>query len=252
MDLLNTIVAEAVDPDYATVAARGRPPRRRAALAASALVIGLLFAIGATLTTRAAPAESTERGQLIDRIRAAEGNLGAQRERVGVLRSERADLEARAAGLDAATRDRLEALAVADGTVAVRGPGVVLTLDDGPDVGRTGSQVVDADLLAAVNGLWQAGAEAIAVNGHRLTSRTAIRGAGQAITVDYRSLTRPYVIEAIGDGRRLADGFAASSGGGWWRSLREQYGMRLDVARSADLRLPADEGLGVRVATRER
>ena len=112
--------------------------------------------------------------------------------------------------------------------------------------------MVDADLLAAVNGLWQAGAEAIAVNGHRLTSRTAIRGAGQAITVDYRSLTRPYVIEAIGDGRRLADGFAASSGGGWWRSLREQYGMRLDVARSADLRLPADEGLGVRVATRVR
>ncbi len=38
----------------------------------------------------------------------------------------------------------------------------------------------------------------------------------------------------------------------WWRSLREQYGMRLDVARSADLRLPADEGLGVRVATRVR
>ena len=35
-----------------------------------------------------------------------------------------------------------------------------------------------------VNGLWQAGAEAISINGQRLTSTSAIRFAGQAILVD--------------------------------------------------------------------
>ena len=39
---------------------------------------------------------------------------------------------------------------------------------------------------------------------------------------------------------------------GFFKWMCAEYGMRLDVARSADLRLPADEGLGVRVATRVR
>ena len=50
-----------------------------------------------------------------------------------------------------------------------------------------------------VNRLWIAGAEAIAIDGHRLTSLTAIRFAGEAITVDYVSLTPPYEVTAIGD-----------------------------------------------------
>ena len=35
------------------------------------------------------------------------------------------------------------------------------------------------DLQILVNGLWESGAEAISVNGHRLSTLTAIRGAGE-------------------------------------------------------------------------
>ena len=68
--------------------------------------------------------------------------------------------------------------------------------------------MLDIDLQILVNGLWESGAEAISINGHRLSNLTAIRGAGDAITVDYRSLTRPYQIEAIGDPRTLPASFA--------------------------------------------
>lgn len=70
------------------------------------------------------------------------------------------------------------------GQVSVIGPGIVLTINDNPkDANGT---IVDQDLRQVANGLWLAGAEAISINGHRLSARTAIRQAGAAI-VDYRS-----------------------------------------------------------------
>ena len=49
-----------------------------------------------------------------------------------------------------------------------------------------------------MNGLWSVGAEAIAVNGQRLTAQSAIRSAAGAILVNYRPLKPPYRVEAIG------------------------------------------------------
>ena len=50
-----------------------------------------------------------------------------------------------------------------------------------------------------VNALWAAGAEAISINGQRLGPTTAIRFAGEAVLVDFRPVTNPYEISAIGD-----------------------------------------------------
>jgi uncharacterized protein YlxW (UPF0749 family) len=108
--------------------------------------------------------------------------------------------------------------------------------------------VLDLDLQVMVNGLWQAGAEAIAINGHRLSTLTAIRGAGDAITVDYRSLTRPYRVEAIGDTRTLQARFAETRGGLWWTELAQNRGLRFEVAGADDLGLPADPGMALRYA----
>ena len=57
--------------------------------------------------------------------------------------------------------------------------------DDGADVDpRTDEtddgRVTDRDLQTVVNEVWAAGAEAVAVNGQRLTSLSAIRSAGDA------------------------------------------------------------------------
>ena len=57
----------------------------------------------------------------------------------------------------------------------------------------------DGDLQLVVNALWAAGAEAISINGQRLGPTTAIRFAGEAVLVDFRPVTNPYEVSAIGD-----------------------------------------------------
>ena len=90
-----------------------------------------------------------------------------------------------------------------------------------------------------------AGAEAVSINGYRLSARTAIRNAGGAITVDYRSLSRPYVLEAIGDLDTLGTAFPTTEGGRWLEGLKEHYGMQSTMERVRSLTLGADPGLDI-------
>jgi len=130
-------------------------------------------------------------------------------------------------------------LASATGDAAVTGPGVRITVDDRADA-RTQRQVVlDEDLQRLVNGLWVAGAEAVAINGERLTALSAIRGAGEAITVNFRSLRRPYVVEAVGDPDDLPARFIESPGGTWWLNLESVYQLRFDMSSEDSVTLPA-------------
>ena len=109
-----------------------------------------------------------------------------------------------------------------------------VTLDDAATAAgrrptRALDRVLDRDLQSVVNGLWAAGAEAVAVNGQRLTALSAIRSAGDAILVDYRPLTRPYVVVAIGDPRTIAGAVRFSGGpaGPGLRTLQQTYGMQV-------------------------
>ena len=139
-----------------------------------------------------------------------------------------------------ALQDQLTRLGVASGTVPVTGPGLEIVADDGPS-GSTKSEVMDRDLQILVNGLWSAGAEAVAINGQRLTALSAIREASEAITVNYRSLQRPYTITAIGDPDQLPARFIESDGGTWWFNLKSLYDMRFDLTSKDSVRLPAVE-----------
>ncbi|MBK8446282.1 MAG: DUF881 domain-containing protein [Micropruina sp.] len=252
MNLLTDLSRDALDPSY-----RAASPRRRRwwLVGLATLVIGLMIggSIGGVL--RAAPAEQLEREQLIQRIEDAGANADTLRVRIAALTAENRVLADAALGKDPAAAEvqrQVDALEPSTGMRGVIGPGVVLVTDDSETTDQSGSKVVDVDIRQAVNGLWQAGAEAIAVNGHRLSSRTAIRGAGDAITVDYRSLTRPYRIEAIGDAQAMLTGFPATVGGSWWTYLKQNYGIRYDLNTADSLRLDADPGLGVRVAEKKR
>ena len=151
----------------------------------------------------------------------------------------------RSAGtLTAAQQARVDQLGPLTGADPVTGPGIRLTVDDGPET-VSGSRVVDTDLRMATNGLWAAGAEAVSINGYRLSARTAIRNAGGAITVDYRSLSRPYVLEAIGDLDTLGTAFPTTEGGRWLEGLKEHYGMQSTMERVRSLTLGADPGLDI-------
>ncbi|MDR0593162.1 MAG: DUF881 domain-containing protein, partial [Bifidobacteriaceae bacterium] len=54
------------------------------------------------------------------------------------------------------------------------------------------------DIDAVLNALWAGGAEAVAVQGHRVGSATAIKCVGNVILVGGRVYSPPYRISAIG------------------------------------------------------
>ncbi len=253
MDLLNQIARNPYDPDYAVVAARGEQRfGRRWVLALVAVLVGGLFALAAVQTTRQAPALASERSDLIARIQAAETEQVQVRQQAAALTGEINKTRTAVSGGDASARSQqaaIEALEPVVGAIAVTGPGLVIVVDDASSgTGDRPDRVYDLDLQILTNGLWQAGAEAVAINGHRLSALTAIRGAGEAITVDFRSLTRPYRVEAIGDARTLQARFVESGGGAWWNELAQNQKLRYDTTLAAELTLPADDGLGLRYA----
>ena len=237
------------------MAARGEPrPRSRGALALVAVLIGVMFAVAALQTTRSAPALESERAELINRVQAGEQAQDRLRVRSDELSTEIDRLRTAALGDDdqaVILRGQIDRLGPVVGTVAVTGPGMLVEVDDAP-AGSTDARdrVLDIDLQILANGLWQAGAEAVAINGHRLSSLTAIRSAGDAITVDFRSLTRPYRVEAIGNPRTLPARFAETAAGAWWHELATNRQMGYETSTPASLVLPADPGLVLRHARR--
>jgi uncharacterized protein YlxW (UPF0749 family) len=157
----------------------------------------------------------------------------------------------------------LERLGILTGEIPVRGPGVQVDLDDArpqsaldrldtndPRAQRDpeGSRVRDIDLQVTVNGLWAAGAEAITVNGQRLTALTSIRAAGPAILVDYQPLAPPYVVRALGDPDKLEAGFADGLAGRWLAAAADNAGLRYTVSQHDQLSLPGSATITLRHA----
>jgi uncharacterized protein YlxW (UPF0749 family) len=187
--------------------------------------------------------EVAERSGATDRLSARAASLRAE-----VAATRDAALQTDAAGQRAA--ERVRALELASGTTAVTGPGVVLTLADAtveqaaaaPEL-RGGTpldgRVIDRDLQDVVNGLWAAGAEAVAVDGVRLSSRAAIRSAGEAILVDFKPLTPPYEVAAVGRPADLEVGFLDGPSGRRLQTLSSFSGITYELRRDDGLRLPA-------------
>jgi uncharacterized protein YlxW (UPF0749 family) len=260
--LLDAVLAETLDPAYAQAAAarsatgaRPRPPRRtRTIVALTMAVAGVLVAV--TYDQAAASAQGREqvRAALIDDIRrdsSVTDDLAAQLEdlRAEVTTTRDELLAATAVGQEA--RDDLAAAERGAAVVPVTGPGLLVTLanadaeaDDDPVGGGTAEEdprgrVRDGDLQLLVNALWAAGAEAISINGQRLGPATAIRFAGEAVLVDFRPVTNPYEVKAIGDPDTLSSGFLTSPEVGDLAVISESFGLRFDYAKQDELTLPA-------------
>lgn len=89
------------------------------------------------------------------------------------------------------------------------------------------------------NALWVSGAEAISINGQRLSNTSAIRQAGSAIGVNYVYLSPPYTVLAIGNPNTMPARFLDSGHGRDWLDLRAINGLKFAMTSEASLRLPA-------------
>jgi uncharacterized protein YlxW (UPF0749 family) len=269
MLLLRDLVEDSLDEGYARAAARrgsGEPTGRGSIwlLAAGLLAVGLLLATAFAQTRDRASSAAEARDALVAEVQQrADANEAAQRrldrQRATVQRDQRRELTVTTEGADLARR--LGDLEAATGAGAVSGPGMVLRIDDAAATGDVGDgadvdprtdesadgRVTDRDLQTLVNEVWAAGAEAVAINGQRLTALSAIRAAGDAVLVDFRPLTPPYVVEAVGDPDVLRPAFVGGFGGSYLQVLKG-YGIASTVRDDDRLQLPASVGVSLRYA----
>ncbi|NYI47257.1 uncharacterized protein YlxW (UPF0749 family) [Nocardioides aromaticivorans] len=244
--LLALITQEAMDRDYQVAASRRGPeaharPALRAGVVGVVAAFALLVTVAAVQTSANADVDQESRSALIGRIEARRASLADLRDSAAALREENlaaedalrslgsryADVQADHANLGAVT-----------GFEAVRGDGVRLTVDNSPYAAEN-ELVRSTDLATIANALWSAGAEAISINGQRLTGTGAISTSGDAIEVNLVGVAPPYTILAIGDQGSLASRFVDTPSGLQFVAVANQFGFSWKMDKEDDLRLPA-------------
>ncbi|WP_086724151.1 DUF881 domain-containing protein [Streptomyces sp. NRRL B-24085] len=270
MSLLTNVMDHSLDDGYAEAAARkkaagdgGLPKtlRARLGLALGLVLAALVVTVGAAQARVAAPVVAKEREELIDRIDRETETADRLEESVDRLRDD-VGARQREALKQSGDSGQADLVGILSGAVEVHGPGVKLVVNDAKEAGTGGGdgnpretsgfsdtgRVRDRDMQRVVNGLWESGAEAVSINGQRLTALSAIRAAGDAILVDNKPLVPPYTVLAVGDGKRLSTRFQDSADGLYLHALEENYGIRTAISVEDDLRLPAAPSVIVRTA----
>ena len=119
----------------------------------------------------------------------------------------------------AAITNRSAELALDAGLDPMRGPGLVVTLNDAQrdaegrfprDASPDNLVVHQQDIEAVLNALWSAGAEGIQVQDQRITGTSAPRCVGNTLLLNGRTYSPPYVITAIGDSAAMQAALAAA------------------------------------------
>jgi uncharacterized protein YlxW (UPF0749 family) len=144
-----------------------------------------------------------ERERLASLIRVEQGRSSELRFTADDLRRQVAGFqkarEQGAAGPSAALASLRERM----GLVGAEGPGLVVTLDDSSDrespSGNLNDLVIHSqDVQAVANGLWGAGAEALAVNGQRVVPTSAVLCVGNTLLINGTVHSPPFRFTALG------------------------------------------------------
>lgn len=135
--------------------------------------------------------------------------------------------------LEAMKREQ-QKLNIAIGSTRVEGPGLIITITEN-DQNYFGYQ----DIVDIVNELWNAGAEAVSVNGFRVSHNTAFLPAEEysSIMLKDRKLSPPYEIIVIGEPTSLEKGIAILNG--IVDDLRSLYKIPVEINQVEKISIPA-------------
>ncbi len=247
--LLTLIMERALDEDYAHVAARRGAGHQRVTSWArgwtTALVVATFGAMATIVTvqnSRDAEVQELGRATLLREIQSGRKDVAKLQRQIRTLTDADQTGEAAIASLETEAAEqelRLRRLEVRTGYVGIRGPGVRIEVSSAPNVADPNDEIRDEDLALLVDGLFVAGAEAIAINDERIIALGGIRNTSRAIHVNGRPLTPPYVIEAIGDRSTLQARLLESSAGLEWFRVADTYGFGYVPQNVEELRIPA-------------
>ena len=227
--------------------------RRRGRTLPGRLTTGIVLMVAAlmiTLSTRTShgtdlrPSRNTDLVGLVREQAARNQRLNQQAAQL------RADIDRMSQGLGTSgpSRSVVERAAAEAGLSTVHGPAVQVTLNDAPS--NVQPEGVDPDLLvvhqqdiqSVANVLWSAGAEAMTIQGQRVTSRTGIKCVGNTVVLHGVPYAPPYVIVAIGNQDRLDQALATSRAITIYKQYVTAYQLGYDQRRVDDVTMPAYNG----------
>lgn len=225
-------------------------PSWQITLGAALLALG--FLIAAQLASEGPRVRYTtqERTPLLETARELQAQQDDLKVQILTLRERIQTIERQgegSAGLVSQLNAQLEQARIAAGLIPLIGTGIVLQLEDSqepvPQDGSASDYLVGSrDIRTVVDELWGAGAEAIAINGERITPATAIIDIGSSLLVNSAYLAPPYQVTALGP-RDLYERLSQSPGfTDFVRSRAEAYGIRLSFAEPDSVDMPAFVG----------
>jgi uncharacterized protein YlxW (UPF0749 family) len=217
----------------------------RLAIWVAALAVGMLISFQWPDAVESSTPAQDEVGHAIRLLELEQAELKAQ---VSQLRSGLNARQAEAAGSKNLLEDLQKELALQRaraGLIAVRGPGIRLTLTDSTRnlAGRADDLLIhDFDLRDVIALLWLAGADAVSVNGERIVQSTSVYCVGSTVLVNDTRMGPPYTILAIGDPDSMSEYLRNP---GYLRDLKERVdrvGVGLTFAPSESVTIPAYKG----------
>ncbi|HEX5014630.1 MAG TPA: DUF881 domain-containing protein [Candidatus Limnocylindrales bacterium] len=215
-------------------------------------LLALGFLIAAQLSAQGPRIRYTtqERTPLVETATELQRQQDDLRRRVTELREAIAKLEEQGVGTTQIVRElnsELEEARIAAGLIPLEGTGIVFQLKDSslpvPEGADESDYLVTArDIRTVIAELWLAGAEAISVNGERVTVSTGVLDIGHTILVNSAYLSPPYEIRAIGP-TDILDQLGLSEG---WRDFiqtrRGTFGLDIAFAEPPVVAVPAFAG----------
>ncbi len=215
------------------------------------LIVFIFFGIIIAVQFRSTYAANTQKASAVQKFEELKGMLKEEIEREEALKREIEKYEKeREALLNMAVimnddtnlrrlmkeRDEVKLKA---GLTDVKGPGVIVKLDDAPGkisefFSNDDIIIHNMDIVRVINVLNKAGAQAIAVDGERIISTSEIICAGTQIKINDRRYPVPYEIKAIGDPDVLERSLYESD----IISIMLLYGLRVEITKSKEIIIP--------------
>lgn len=133
------------------------------------------------------------------------------------------------------------------GLTEVKGPGIIIKLDDNREVDVEETLVNpsllivhEGDLLQIINELFNAGADAISINGKRIVNTTAILCDGNIIRINDEMVGVPIEIKAIGYPERLYYALNRTQG---YLDIMKRDGVIVSTEKKEEITIPKYEGV---------
>ena len=236
------------NPEHESTGRTGQM-KSSAALLAGLILLAFLLTQAARQTKPGPRLSRTDR--LVSLIRAEDDRTTRLRDEVETLKEQLADLEVGAAGREdrlKKIRALIDGLAPYAGLGAVAGPGIRVELRDSTmresPTGDPNDLVIhEEDLQAVVNALWAGGAEAVTINGERVTTLTAIRCVGNTLLLHGSVYSPPYKVAAIGSHGRLTAALNADDSVERLRIVAEKFKLGFAVTKAERVSAPAFRGI---------